>query len=436
MNKIGLVISREYFTRVKKKSFLLTTIGVPLVIIAFYALIVYIAVSGGSSGKSKIAIIDEAGLLEQTSSNTRSIEYTIIKDKSVADYQKEYKKDGYKALLYVPAMNLDTPKNIVVYSEKTVPFRVSSRIEKMLDEAIENKRMAELGIDPNVYKQIKSDINIINTIESEDGEKTSSAGIAYAMSYICGFLIYIMMLIYGSMVMRGVMEEKTNRIAEVIVSSVKPFQLMLGKIIGIGAVGLTQFAVWIVLFLLIQMAIPFIFPELMDQVNNIQQNAVAMNEVAGNSEMAAIVQGLSALPLLKIFLLFLFYFLGGYLLYASLFAAIGSVVSDDQNEAQQLVFPVMMPIILSFVMLTQTVEDPNSGMAIFGSIFPLTSPIVMMGRITFDVPLYQLLISMALLIATFLFFTWIAGKIYRTGILLYGKKPSWKEMMKWVFRKS
>jgi ABC-2 type transport system permease protein len=228
------------------------------------------------------------------------------------------------------------------------------------------------------------------------------------------------------------MEEKTNRIAEVIVSSVKPFQLMMGKILGIGAVGLTQFAVWIILFLLMQMAVPFIFPEAMTQLQQTTQQA--QSEV-NNSTMVNIIQGLSALPLLKIFLLFIFYFIGGYLTYASLFAAIGSVVSDDQNEAQQLVFPVMMPIILGFVMLSTSINDPNSAIAVFGSIFPLTSPIVMMGRIPFDIPEWQILISMILLIGCFLFLTWLTAKIYRTGILMYGKKPSWKEMFKWAFRK-
>jgi len=230
--------------------------------------------------------------------------------------------------------------------------------------------------------------------------------------------------------MRGVMEEKTNRIAEVIVSSVKPFQLMLGKIVGIGLVGLTQFAIWIILMGVLQGIIPLIFPDFM---NAATQNTAAMEN---SGMMGTVLQGLSSLPIAKIVFLFLFYFLGGYLTYASLFAAIGSVVSEDQQEAQQLVFPVLMPIILGFVMLTNTINNPNSGMAVFGSLFPLTSPIVMMGRITYDIPVWQIAVSMLLLIGCFLLFTWLTAKIYRTGILMYGKKPSWKEMMKWAFRKA
>jgi len=237
-------------------------------------------------------------------------------------------------------------------------------------------------------------------------------------------------MIYGTQVMRGVTEEKTNRIAEVMVSSVKPFQMMMGKIVGIGAVGLTQFAIWIVLLLGVQMLVPLIFPQFMEQLQH--ANTASSEDL---SFAATAFEGMSNLPLAKIIFLFLFYFLGGYLTYASIFAAVGSVVSEDQQEAQQLVFPVIMPIILGFVIMTKAVNEPNSSLAIFGSLFPLTSPIVMMGRITYDVPLWQMGLSMLLLIGCFLFFTWITGKIYRTGILMYGKKPSWKEMIKWAFRK-
>ena len=238
------------------------------------------------------------------------------------------------------------------------------------------------------------------------------------------------MIIYGTQVMRGVTEEKTNRIAEVVVSSVKPFQLMMGKILGIGAVGLTQFAIWIILMFMMQLALPLIFPDIVNQMKATAENPAAASMAAN------IAQGISSLPIGKIVFSFLFYFLGGYLTYASLFAAIGSVVSEDQQEAQQLVFPVLMPIILGFVIMTKAINEPNSSLAVFGSLFPLTSPIVMMGRITYEIPVWQLALSMALLFGCFLLFTWITAKIYRTGILMYGKKPSWKEMMKWAFRKS
>jgi ABC-2 type transport system permease protein len=237
------------------------------------------------------------------------------------------------------------------------------------------------------------------------------------------------------MVMRGVAEEKTSRIAEVIISSVKPFQLMLGKIIGIGAVGITQFIIWIFLIGILQVIVPLIFPSLGHQLAQQQPLQGQVPGGGGPAAIAMVTTGLKSLDLGLILFCFIFYFIAGYLMYASLFAAVGSVVSEDPQEAQQLVFPIMMPIILGFVIMTKAIQDPNSDLAIFGSLFPLTSPVVMMGRITFGVPTYQLLLSMLFLILFFLFCTWFAGKIYRTGILMYGKRPTWKEMIKWGFRK-
>jgi len=254
------------------------------------------------------------------------------------------------------------------------------------------------------------------------------------VSFIAGILIYMILLIYGTMVMRGVMEEKTNRIAEVIVSSAKPFELMLGKIVGIGAVGLTQFAIWVVLMLFLQLMIPLFFPELFQHLSDPALATTSLPET-GAGKISEIIEGFGSLPMMLILFSFVFYFLAGYLLYAALFAAIGSAVSEDQQEAQQLVFPVMMPLILGFVMMTKAVNDPESSIAVFGSLFPLTSPIVMMGRITYGVPWWQLVVSMTLLVITFLFFTWMAAKIYRTGILLYGKKVTWREIWKWLVTK-
>jgi ABC-2 type transport system permease protein len=430
MSKTGLIISREYFTRVKKKSFLLTTILVPIVIIGFYAAIIAISLKGGTD-ETSVAVLDESGILNDSSAaGVKAIKLSFIKNETEQSFTRKYKDQGYKAFLYVPKFNIDSSQKFMVHSQSSLSLGTSSALERMLNKAIENKRLIAKGIDPTVFKAISSNASLENTIDSKEGGKKGNAGVAYGVSFLCGILIYMMMIIYGTQVMRGVMEEKTNRIAEVIVSSVKPFQLMLGKIIGIGAVGLTQFAIWIILMVALQGVIPLIFPGMMDQVTgggNIPSEAGMVNTV---------MQGLSSLPIFKIVSLFLFYFLGGYLTYASLFAAIGSVVSEDQQDAQQLVFPVLMPIILGFVMMAQTINNPHSNMAIFGSLFPLTSPIVMMGRITYDIPVWQLATSMLLLIGCFLFFTWITGKIYRTGILMYGKKPSWKEMMKWAFRKA
>ena len=418
-NKTGLIISREYFTRVKKKSFLLITILVPLVIVGFYAAIIGIAMQG-STAKEKIAVIDKAGLFTE-SKDTTGTDFVILKTESDTSFARRYKAQGYGAFLYIPEINIDTPKNITLYSAGAVNLSVLAAAENRLNSAIQNKRLKASGINEAAYGKIASDVHI-DTVDTENNNKKSVAGIAYGISFFCGILIYMMMIIYGTQVMRGVSEEKTNRIAEVIVSSVKPFELMTGKIIGIGAVGLTQFAIWIVLGLTLQSILPMIFPHLMEQVNS------------GDSKMGMVMEGLSALPLLKIGLSFLFYFLGGYLTYAALFAAIGSMATDDQQDTQQLIFPVLMPIILGFVIMTKAISDPNSSLAVFGSLFPLTSPIVMMGRITYDVPVWQMLLSGVLLVGCFLFFTWLTAKIYRVGILMYGKKPSWKEMLKWAVK--
>ncbi len=438
MNKVWLIVEREYLSRVRKKSFLLTTLLVPVIIIIFYAAIIGISMSG-SSETQKIAIIDEGNLFSGNvpASDNERINYAFIPHETEPDFKTKYKNQGYSSFLFIPKMDVLHPTGIILHSPSAISLSTKSRIEKKLNKAIETRRMEDAQIDPEKYKAINSDISIDNTVDSEKGGKKSVAGVAFAVSFAAGILIYMILLIYGTMVMRGVMEEKTNRIAEVIVSSVKPFQLMMGKIIGIGGVGLTQFSIWIVLMAILQLIIPLVFPSLFHTIENQGINASAAVASGGPSSMLmTITEGIRSLNIIKIVLCFIFYFIGGYLVYASLFAAVGSVVSEDQQEAQQLVFPIMMPIIVGFVIMTKAASDPDSNLALFGSLFPLTSPIVMMGRITYDVPWWQLGLSMLLLILCFLLFTWMTAKIYRTGILMYGKKITWKEMSKWAFRRS
>ena len=435
MNKTWLIIQREYFSRVRKKSFLLTTILVPLIIIGFYAAIIAISVSDNSD-IVKVAVLDEANLFHNNVQKSKNdiASYEFVKSGNEQAFKSRYKASGYDFFLYVPKINLEKPSGIRLHSESAVSLGTKNKIEKTINQAIEIKRLEAANINPEQYKAINADISVQNIIDSGKGEKKSVAGVAYAVSFACGLLIYMILMIYGTMVMRGVMEEKTNRIAEVIVSSVKPFQLMLGKIIGIGAVGITQFVIWIVLLVGLQLLLPVIFPSMGAELA--QQAATTGSQPESPSMLMTITEGLSSINVPLNIFCFLFYFAGGYLLYASLFAAIGSVVSEDQSEAQSLVFPVMMPIILGFVIMTKAVSDPNSSLAVFGSLFPLTSPIVMMGRINYDVPAWELILSMVLLVIGFLFFTWVTAKIYRTGILLYGKRITWKEMIKWTFRKN
>ncbi len=436
MKKIGLVIQREYLTRVKKKSFLLTTILVPIVIIGFYAAIIAISVSGTSTSQ-KIAVIDEDSLFNGKIDKAKDdlSSYTFVQNETEQSFRNKYKSQNYTTFLYVPKFAIANPSGIRIHSQSAISLSEKIKIEETVNKAIEAKRMFGSQIDPEKYKAIYSNISIDNPIDSENGEKKSVAGVAYGVSFAAGILIYMILLIYGMMVMRGVMEEKMNRIAEVIVSSIKPFQLMLGKIIGIGAVGLTQFSIWIILVFVLQLVIPLIFPGLFHQMAAHGAAAQAAQQGGPQNMLALVSEGIKSLPLGLMVFCFIFYFLGGYLIYASLFAAVGSAVSEDQQEAQQLTFPIMMPIILGFVIMTKAVNDPNSSLAIFGSLFPLTSPIVMMGRIAYSPPAWQIILSMIFLILGFLFFTWLTAKIYRTGILMYGKKASWKEMWKWAFKK-
>lgn len=431
MNKILLVIQREYLVRVQKKSFLLTTIGVPIIIIIFYAIMFAIGASGGHE-KNKIAVIDEARLLSggMEKSKNDSSEYVFLTNESPDSLQANYKKLGYDYFLHIPPIDITQNVNTIkLYSHSTVAVTQKGRIERTINNAIEQKRLQSANLSREQYSAIRSDISIQNITGKE--QKQGIAVVATIVAFVCGTLIYIIMLIYGTMVMRGVMEEKISRIAEVMVSSVRPFQLMMGKIVGIGAVGLTQFSIWILLLI----GLRFVLAALVPGFSFDAMPAGAAPTGTGNL-MAVFNIGWDAIPIGTIAFCFIFYFLGGYMLYASLFAAIGSVVSDDQSEAQQMIFPIMMPIVLGFVIMTKAAAEPNSPLVVFGSIFPLTSPVVMVGRIMYDVPISQLLLSMLLLILSVLFFVWLSAKIYRIGILMYGKKVTWKEMIKWAFRKS
>lgn len=435
MKKILLIFTREYMIRVRKKSFLITTILLPLGLMILYAGMITLVVTDKMKKKEDavtVLVSDKGGLLEGTIKHSgKAVMLEIDSAESEESIINTYQAKKFDACLIIPPFSPDSPGNFIMHSAGPLSLGTASAIEDMLNDAIESKRLEAMGMTMDKYKSIQSDISIDYRTDSGEESRIAVPEIGYAVSFVCGFLIYIMMLIYGTQVMRGVMEEKISRISEIMVSSVKPFQLMMGKILGIGAVGLTQFLIWIALILTLQTSLSAFIPDI--------SATISAAGAAGNGqeipEAAKIMAGLSSLPLLKILLSFLFYFLFGYLTYAAIFAAIGSAVSDDQQDAQQLLFPVMLPIIFGFIILSNAGDDPYSDLVLFGSYFPLTSPIVMMGRITFDIPVWQLLISMTLLALTFVGITWIAARIYRVGILMYGKKPSWKELIRWGFRK-
>jgi ABC-2 type transport system permease protein len=443
MSKIGIIIQREYFTRVRNKTFILSTFLLPIMMILFVLGSVFFAVR--SREKQKVAVVNDPGYFSQ---NLKSDSSHVSFDFTPGVDSLNYMQKGYDGVLYLPTDPGKT--NYELRSKKQFGLEAKGYIEKQLNKAIENHLLQERGIEKQTLDSISkaSDkaVKLNNKVSDGEGKsKQANAGLAYGIGFGSGILIYITMFIFGAMVMRGVAEEKMNRIAEVIVSSCKPFELMLGKIIGIAGVGLTQFALWIVLIFILMTALQFFIPhETLQQFQDMQANQQQLPGGPNNTMALKILQAkttiVEGVNWGLIIFCFMFYFLGGYLFYASLFAAIGSVINEDPQEAQALMLPITMPIIFGFIILTSSLQNPNSPMAVWASIIPFTSPIVMMGRIPFGVPdtvpYWQLALSMLSLIGGFLFTTWFAGKVYRTGILMYGKKSSWKEMLKWAFRKS
>ncbi|MFT7249115.1 MAG: ABC-2 type transport system permease protein, partial [Arcticibacterium sp.] len=360
-----------------------------------------------------------------------------------------FQRSGYDALVYIPGDVLENANGVKIFAERGIPFELKSKIENSIEREIENIKLAEAGITRSVLKDAKMSINSQTISLNEGEEKKSSSGGSMAAGFLFAFLIYISIFIYGVQVMRGVMEEKTSRIVEIIISSVKPFQLMIGKIVGVAMVGLTQFTLWIVfVIILFTGAAKVIGPKLGDvsnisaeQLENLPPEAREMavaqiNGDGGASGVLTDVMGaVDTLPIATILISFLFYFLGGYLLYSSLFGAVGSAV-DGETDTQQFILPITMPIIASFIMAQFIINDPNGELAFWTSMIPFTSPIIMMVRIPFGVPTWQIVLSITLLIGGFIFTTWLAARIYRVGILMYGKKLTWKELSKWVFYKN
>lgn len=436
MNKIWLIIKREYLTRVRNKTFLLSTFLLPIVMMLFIFGSAFFAMSSKEKLK-KIAVINDPGMFKY---NLKGDSLRLAFDFIAGIDSSNFFDKGYDAVLNLN--NDSVTRKFTIHSKKQLGIDAQDMIENKLDRAFENNQLQQKGIRKETLDSISKKSNgafsIENRLTSEQGKsKEVNAQLNYGIGFGSGILIYITMFIFGAMVMRGVMEEKTNRIAEVMVSSVKPFQLMMGKILGIAAVGLTQFFLWIVLIMMLSTIVSAFIPhELVQQAGEMNKNM----PVGGNNAMVMkfmdVKQTVSAVNWLQIISFFIFFFLGGYLFYASLFAAIGSVINEDPQEAQSLMLPITMPIIFAFIIMSSNLNTPDSKIMVWASMIPFTSPIVMMARIPSGVPWPQLLLSMILLIGGFLFTTWLAAKIYRTGILMYGKKASWKEMFKWAFRKS
>jgi len=422
MNKLALIIKREYLSRVRKKSFIIMTLLTPLFMIGIFVIPTLLALN--DEGKSSMAIIDENEFQDFHLSSSNSLDYIYLNELSL-EQNKTTLIETYDFLLHIPKVDSlqQIENSIVVYSNNQMSLYIKQNIENQIDKQLTSIYLKNNGIDINKIKKSESNSSLKTFIVDEDGESTiGNSEASFGIGLVGGFLIYIFIFMYGTMVMRSVIEEKTNRIVEIVISSVKPFELMFGKIISVALVGLSQFAMWIILGLVfILIANGLLSTE-------IDVTALNTNESALPSE---INDSLMALPLKSLLTTFIIYFLGGYLLYGSLFAAIGSA-SDQETDSQQFIVPITIPLILSFILVQVVIDNPHGGLAYWLSMIPFTSPIIMIARIPFGVPLHELILSISLLILGFLFTTWLAGKIYRVGILMYGKKVSYKELWKWI----
>ncbi|KAA0989484.1 ABC transporter permease [Dyadobacter aurulentus] len=441
MRNIFLVIKREYLVRVKKKSFLVMTLLGPLLFVGFYAAVIWVAI--GSVDTKTVQVLDESGLFRSEFKNSETLAFTFI-DGNIDSAKADFRKTDANALVYIPKNVIKEPKSVRIYASKNVSMDLKSEIEKVIEKEIEDIKLSEAGITHKILEDSRVNVNSETISLSEEGEKNSSSAAATAIGGVCAFLIYMSVFIYGTQVMRGITEEKTSRIVEVIISSVKPFQLMLGKIIGVALVGLTQFLLWIILTTALTSATSAIVssqiskesPQVQQEMEKMQNGMPSKGVPGSNVEnpMTEILGAVSSLNLPLIIGCFLFYYLGGYLLYSALFGAVGAAVDNDA-DTQQFMLPITLPIIFSFVFAQFVLRDPDGSLAFWTSIIPFTSPIIMMVRIPFGVPAWEIALSMLLLVIGFMGTTWLAARIYRVGILMYGKKVTYKELAKWIFYK-
>ncbi|MDO6743497.1 ABC transporter permease [Tenacibaculum soleae] len=436
MSRLKLIIAREFIAKVRNKSFIVMTFLSPLLMIGMGALVFFLMKKNDEKVK-KIVYVDESRLFTKDVFNdSKTIKYEDFTVLGIEESKKKVEEGDYYGALYIPKQDsLEILANSIEFFSKDSPsMSIMGNLESKIDKKLRNEKLTSFGIDLAHIKEsrISADIKMFNF----SGEKSSKLinGLKIGVGGLAGYLLMMFVMIYGTSVMRSVIEEKTSRIIEVIVSSVKPFQLMLGKIIGNASAGLLQFFIWGVLFLVFSLIASAVFGIDLVEMQTAKvpaEQMEAMQQAAGNKgEM--LVQEIFKLPLLKMFLLFIFYFLGGYMLYSSLFAAVGAAV-DNETDTQQFMMPIMLPLILAvYVGFATVINDPHGPVSVIFSYIPFTSPIVMLMRVPFGVAWWEIAISMLLLLLTFMVIVWLAAKIYRVGILMYGKKPTYKDLWKWI----
>lgn len=440
MDKILLIIRHEYLKRVKKKSFIVMTLLTPILMASIYIIPIVLAMQ--KDDLKKVEFIDESGLIGPKFTNTEEVEFMASKEK-IADAKNKFPTSGMDALIYIPKTIIDQPKGLQIYAEKNVNMSLKGAVERIVEDEVKNIRLKNAGIDVKIIEDNKVNVSANTYSLNKDGEKKNSSEAAAIVGYALAFLLYGILFIYGAQVMRGVMEEKSSRIIEVMISSVKPFQLMIGKIIGVGLVGLSQFVLWILLSYLISTVVTgFVLKDKITKVTTkvelaktqLDKNTAKEVDKVNENPVSSMMGYAKTLPFATIIIGFLCYFLGGFLLYSALFAAVGAAV-DSETDTQQFMLPVSLPIIIAIIIAPATMKDPDGTLAFWASMIPFTSPINMMIRIPFGVPTWQIIISLSLLIIGFICTTWLAARIYRIGILMYGKKTSFKEIGKWIFYK-
>ncbi|MDR0729555.1 MAG: ABC transporter permease [Prevotellaceae bacterium] len=436
MKKIFLIIEREFTTRVKKKSFIITTILVPLLMAALMVVPFLIQSFLKDTEKKTIVVLDRSGLAAQALPNTDELTFVFCPDASLDSLKQAFRTQEWYAIVDIGATDDDRNVPIGMYSFKQTNLDVQNHIEESMEKAVERYKLEAYNIPglDTIMDSVKTQLSVKTYLWGEDGKEKASFTFLYmGISYLFGFLIYIFIVMFGSMVIRGVIEEKTSRIVEVIVSSVKPFQLMMGKILGVASVGLLQFIIWVVLTFAIYLVV---MQTLLDPSAAASTGGMAVDgstlPLAATFDLRAMLESIDFVSIIGAFIL---YFLFGYLLYASLYAAIGSAV-ENEADTQQLVLPVTIPLGIGLFIMLHTFQYPNSALSFWCSIIPFTSPMVMMARIPFGVPFWEVALSLSLLLITFVGMAWIAGKIYRVGILMYGKKPSFKQIWQWLVRKA
>lgn len=446
LRTIGVVIRREYLNKVKKKSFLVTTLVVPLLVAGLTVGAMYMMMTTKDKAKT-IAVVDNSGIVSEYLQDTETIQYKFVTDMPVDSVKTRLEALGYDGVLSISALNEETKDFTAdIFSQKPFGMEVTDNIGDKLDKALEDYRIGTYNIEglDQILKDVKADVNLrAYTVAADGEEKLSEAGVYSIVSMLLGIFIFLFITLFGGMVMSAVIEEKSSRVVEVLVSSVKATELMFGKIIGVALVAITQFVLWIVLSgAIIGVAGKFIGGDVLSNADPEQIAAMAeqmsgteidgMNmPVNAPSDLEVVMSSLKNMNVGQIIGLFLLFFIFGYLLYASLYAAIGSAV-ENEGDTQQLQMPLTIPLLLGYIIALYAFRAPDSSLAVFGSLFPFTSPIVMIARLPFGVPGWQIWLSVALLVATFAGCAWLSAKIYKVGILMFGKKSTWKDLWKWL----